>query len=378
MEGISDWLRAHGLSFNPFSPLQADQDKRLWMYWVGNPGIFELAWKPAPAILFAPPGGGKSALRTRLTQECWAAPPEYRPFPLVYLPQVFATEVSVHVQGIIAHGARELLLALARYPRRFLETAPRHQKAFAAFIRSALPEVGFLLDQMVEEESLSPLNRPYDPGYDLEIPREERGDWLAFILALRHWLTQQEDLSGRSSPTWQELLDWIEDFLHRPAVYILVDGLDAWPETAYGTDHLVASILPLLQQAPMWAEKRCYLKLFLPANIHSLLPPQTWKTGVITWTEPLLLEILRRRMLAASRGRLDALSALAEPALADLDERLVQSVPPLPRELLVAVNLVLYEHARASKPRIESPTFTASLHRYQEDLLHGVVHPARI
>ncbi len=367
---IECWLKQRGLAFNPFLPLQADQDTRLWMYWVGNADVFDLAWEPVHVCLLAPWGGGKSALRTRLTQEGWSPPKEKRPFPLVYLPGAVHTTLNEHIQELMWHGTRELLLALARHPRRFLEASPRAQNSFARFLVSASPMAHFWLEQMLEENSLAPLNRPYDPGYDLEIPREERQDWLSFILALSRLLQTQEQTVSSADPVqaWEELLFWIEEFLHRPAVYILVDGLDADSSTARDPDAILQVIQPFLEIAPVWAEKHCYIKLFLPAVLHAKLSlPEAFTLGAITWSESLLLELISRRMLAASRGRMDALAALAAPALADLDMRLVHQAPALPRELLLLINRLLTVAVRRQAKRLEEQDLEQALDELQTD-----------
>lgn len=374
---ITCWLKDHGLFFNPFEPLQADRDVRLWMYWVGNPEVFQLAWEPAAALVVAPWGGGKSALRARLTQECWAAPVEARPFPLVYFPGGTYHDLTTHLREMVEHGARELLLALARHPRCFLEASSSTQKAFAEFLSPALPQAAFLLDQATEETSLAPFNRPYDPGYDLEIPREDRSDWLAFILSLRALLPESPG-PGEPAGQWEALLFWIKELLHRPCIYLLVDGLDAWPETAAQPSQLLDSARPFLMAAPDWSQQGCFLKLFLPLAVKPLLadfplPPEVCQ-GEISWSPSLLLQVLQRRMIAASRGRLDALAALAEPALAGLDEQLVQAIPLLPRELLVLVNHILEIHARENAPRLEARWMTECLSNYHEEMTHGATN----
>jgi hypothetical protein len=372
---VEAWLRRYyGLRFNPFEPLQAEKDFRLWMYWVGNEEAFKLAWEPGVSILLAPWGGGKSALRVRLTQECWTSPADRRPFPLVYFPDGPHMEIERHVQDLAAHGTRELLLALGRYPRRFLESSPRIQQGFARFlsqVRHALPLPPLtLLMEMEEEVSLAPLNRPFDPGYDLEIPREEREDLYRFCSTLRRFLSEDE---GALTPAehWEGLLFWIQEFLHRPAVYVLVDGLDAWPETSWDMKFLLDSLIPLLDQAPVWSKKDCYLKAFLPSAALPIIQeralPSEVQVGEISWSRLLLSHMLQRRMIAASRGEMDGLAALAEPSLADLDGRLIQTVKPLPRELLVLVDRILEAHADKQIPRLRRESVERAIDEYQTE-----------
>jgi hypothetical protein len=227
---------------------------------------------------------------------------------------------------------------------------------------------------MEEEVSLAPLNRPFDPGYDLEIPREEREDLYRFCSTLRGLLSEE---GGVLTPAehWEGLLSWIKEFLNRPAVYVLVDGLDAWPETSWNMKFLLDSLIPLLDQAPAWSEKDCYLKAFLPSTALPIiqgqnLPPEV-QVGQISWSRSLLSHMLQRRMIAASRGEMDGLAALAEPSLADLDGRLIQTVKPLPRELLVLVNRILDAHARNQIPRLRRESVKRAIDEYQTENINA-------
>ncbi len=369
------WLRKrHNLLFNPFVPLRAEDDPRLWMYWVGDEDIFRIAWEPGGLILLAPWGGGKSAFRVRLTQECWTSPVDHRPFPIVYLPGGAYLEVEEHLQDLTANGTRELLLALGRYPRRFLESSEQTQKGFASFlgrVSEVLPiPIMTLLMEMEDQISLTPLNRPYDPGYDIEIPREERGELYKFCASLSSFVPRAEQ-SRNPFEHWEELIFWIRELLHRPSVYVLVDGLDAWPETASDMEGLLNTLKPLLELSSAWYRQGCFLKIFLPSAVSDVIRDSglvsNFQIKQIFWSKALLLQVLQRRMVAASRGQMNGLAVLAEPALADLDLRLIEAIEPLPRELLFLINSILSTHAQSDALRLNRMLVEQTIAEYQRE-----------
>ena len=54
------WLNHFGFRFDPFEHLEASADSNLNRYLIGYE-TFSIAWMESPALLFSPPGGGKTA-----------------------------------------------------------------------------------------------------------------------------------------------------------------------------------------------------------------------------------------------------------------------------------------------------------------------------
>src|SRR5215510_6480057 len=77
------WLRELGLRFDPFKYLEASADPRLGDYVIGQEA-FAVAWDDAPALVFAPAGGGKTAMRLYATRACWVGLGGAHPFPIPY------------------------------------------------------------------------------------------------------------------------------------------------------------------------------------------------------------------------------------------------------------------------------------------------------
>src|SRR5262249_41391223 len=77
------WLCELGLRFDPFQHQEASADPHLGDYLVGLE-TFAVAWDEAPAFVFAPAGGGKTAMRIYATRACWSGIGGSHPFPIPY------------------------------------------------------------------------------------------------------------------------------------------------------------------------------------------------------------------------------------------------------------------------------------------------------
>jgi len=108
-----DWL---GLRFNPFQSLDAAADTRLGEYLVEHEVLASI-WGDWNSFVFAPAGGGKTALRVRTSQACWVGQATNHPFPISYLPPFLLwlhthPSLDEHLAAISQAGAIRLLLAL--------------------------------------------------------------------------------------------------------------------------------------------------------------------------------------------------------------------------------------------------------------------------
>jgi hypothetical protein len=87
--GVPEWLRWAGFRFDPFGPLDAAADPHLSEYLVGHE-VFARVWGDGISWVFAPAGGGKTALRISVMQACWIGQETNRPFPIPYVPPFLA------------------------------------------------------------------------------------------------------------------------------------------------------------------------------------------------------------------------------------------------------------------------------------------------
>jgi hypothetical protein len=157
-------------------------------------------------------------------------------------------------------------------------------------------------------------------------------------------------------PAWQRFQDLIHlllNVLDFEAAYLLVDGVDAFPETMSEPRAAVTVLKPLLERMDAWAEQQVFLKLFLPTELRRVLPRQLTKrakVAIIEWKPELLVEVLHARLRAASRGEFDSLDAVSAPSLRDAEAELLAVVPPVPRELLLLANRAIMEHVWRAGP----------------------------
>jgi hypothetical protein len=173
---------------------------------------------------------------------------------------------------------------------------------------------------------------------------------------LREWCRAMEavptaqDRPESAAARWDALLEALLDTLHVRSLYILLDGLDAAPETYLDADNVVAVLEPWLPHLSTWAEQGVYVKGFLPLAAHRALQQRFPKAfaarrcAFLTWSPALLSEVVRRRVYVASEGAFGSLDAIASPGLRDVETLLAEAVAPLPREMLVLTRDMLQLH----------------------------------
>lgn len=347
------WLTHFGFRFDPFEHDEASRDPNLNRYLIGHEA-FSVAWSETPAMIFSLPGGGKTALRIYTSRACWTGGGGYQPFPIHYhLPHYFKngdfSTLEDHLEQIVHSGANALFLAFAYYPLIFIKSSPSLQRQLAQFIFTWIPKIDFYLDVLREgqpDEVAGQLDNSYklhqasDPGL---LPL------LLDMLAKHH---QEGQMSvGSIQQVFERMVHWITKDLGFRAVYLLIDGVDGFPELASSPGFAAESLVQLFAKAPEWSTARVFLKGFLPIEIRSYLQErlkQQWSAYSqveLKWDSALLAEMLRRRVYAATEGAFASLGAVsALPAGQDLELELARAVNPLPREALILVRQVLFEY----------------------------------
>ena len=358
-QGVDQWLATLGLRFDPFRRLNADYDDRIHEYLVGHE-TFEAIRGNDVSFVFAPAGGGKSAFRVRLARACRVGEQGRRIFPIVYLlpgTVILAKKehlLQVHLRAIFRAAAFELLLRLAYRPHEFTALDGSTQQTIRVLLEQGLPSpLPHILAQMETPDDLSRLAQSYDPtarwpnAPNAKMLREFRQNILGIPLP--------PELPAPSDDLNRWLILWL-DLLLGPmgfeAVYLLLDGVDAYPETLRDGRYTIAVLSPLLKQAAKWAKRLMFLKAFLPLE----LEPELRKSfpellsrasvGIVKWTPELLVALLRSRVEAATETAPASLDMLCHPGLRGADELVIRAVKPLPREVLAFVERMLFEHVR--------------------------------
>lgn len=347
-------LSSLGFVFNPFERLEASNDPHISFYLIGH-DMFSVAWETAPAALFAPAGGGKTAMRIYTLRACWKNEDQRRKFPISYDLPFFAnfselTSLEAHQTAIAAAAATDLFLACAYRPNLYLSLAVPRRLNLLSLLRVALPvSLEYALSVLAESGSAHQLSDHLDRTYRLpDLPSSKRVEDLC-----RAMLRDLEDASGDlwSGPAqFEALLDFIREDLHFESVLLLLDGVDGGGLQPENVQAQFDAIAPLLRQSTVWAKTNIFLKAFLPFDLDVYIAAQAKEfyrdslRAEIQWDVPKLAEILRRRVYVASQGKFGSLDALSSPALRDVETLIASHARPLPREAILLANFVLQSY----------------------------------
>jgi hypothetical protein len=333
-------------------PLDAGADPDLSRYLVRH-DVFRAIWQDSPSFVFAPAGGGKSAFRVRLVYACRVEEDERRVFPIPYTaPEPTATSLNIHLEAILRSAAQELLLMLVYRPARFEALDESGKRTVRRVLGQNAPGLlRHFLPQVERAGGLIPLVETFDPSAS-RLPAPPSPYEVRALCAALERIPPVRDIP----PAWQRFQDLIHlllNVLDFEAVYLLVDGVDAFPETISEPHTAMMVLKPLFEQTDAWAKQRVFLKLFLPTELRRALPRQLTKrakVAIIEWKPESLVKVLHTRLRAASRGEFDSLDAISAPSLRDAETELLAAVPPVPRELLVLINRAIIEHIRRAGP----------------------------
>jgi hypothetical protein len=321
------WLSQMGLNLNPFGYIDAGEDPFIPFYLIDH-NQFEKINGDQPSFVFAPAGGGKTAFRVRLARECRAGWNKRRIFPIVFKPTEPGDpkgdkKRAIHQRtDFLRYAARELFLYLAYSPYALDDMDAALRKAFLQTVTWDLDfSIAFYLEQMKTAGSLEPILAAFDPTARSLPNPPDKEDILYLYKKLNRYIheTEKPDEEHRL----ETLFDLILNKLRFEAIYILVDGVDAFLETGNNPRNALLSISWLLDNALAWSERNIYTKYFLPKETQPFVEetndfrPLTSKSKIITikWDADALSEVIRRRLQEASGGKFDSLEAISDRAL---------------------------------------------------------------
>ena len=363
-----------GFVFNPFERLEASNDPYISGYLIGH-DLFSVAWEKSPAALFAPAGGGKTAMRIYTLRACWKHDGQLRKFPISYDLPLFAnlgtlTSLAAHKMALATASASDLLLVCAYQPDLYLDLPSARRADLLSLFQQALPlDLSYSLSILEETGLPAELSTRLDRTYSLpDSPSPET------VMAFSHQAHQDLASIGPQvlSPDslFNQLCTFILEDLNFESVFILIDGVDGDGAQAGNLTAQFACIEPLLDQAYEWAGRHIYLKFFLPLELQSLVAENNFSRHAmragITWDVPGLAEILRRRVYVASQGRFGSLDALSSPALRDVETLIAGRARPLPREAIALAGIVLQHYLERRGEYLEPEDISKAEQKYPQ------------
>lgn len=387
---LAPWLDSLGLQVNPFDSkyLDAGADPFLASYLVGHQAFLAIR-QDQPSLVFAPVGGGKTAFRVRLARACRVGEDGRRVLPVIYtMPKPNQLLQAANPQERQLHFinqrlAAELLLATAYRPSDYLALAVSDQRQVVAELQANFPgDLEVQLVQLEHQGELRSLIQLVDPSADRMIAQPAPALLRQWCAVLRRTLHEADamiaEIRQLAVPArFHRLLRLAKEAFGFEAIYLLVDGVDAYVEATTSQRRRVSDLLtPLLQQTGVWAQQQFYAKYFLPTDfLQSIKLPELLAEAEqveltlirIVWTKAMLNELLQERLRFASQGRFTDLDAICAWPLRGVQERLIEVAQPLPREILALGERLLLEHVwRVAEPELlEIADFEAAVAWYQ-------------
>jgi hypothetical protein len=380
-ERTNRWLTNMGLEQNAFQHLEASADWNIPYYLIDHQQFDHLI-SDQPAFVFAPPGGGKTAFRMRLARDCRSSTIKPLIFPIIYLalpPNKYTIEEKdkeFHLERIARSAAQELLLQLAYHFVQF--------KDFPENIWSSIREIldwnlarplRHYLAMLKREGSVRPLIAAFDRSY-AALPNPPRRQELDELCDRLNAIPPSHSERPGASQRAGIIFNLLKDGLHFRSVYLLIDGVDGYFETANNPQRAIAVIKWLLDQTAFLADNNIYCKYFLPSDLLPLLTedyPQlltSYKNiANIKWDAETLIAVVQQRLREASGNRFDSLRAISNRELRGADESpeatIVRNVLARdrlrPREVIQLVQRLFLIHIE-SDPQADKKLSPRDLH----------------
>jgi len=333
--------------FDPFAYLNAAEDPYIPRYLVGHDN-YECIRGLELSAIFAKPGSGKSSFRVRLANACRQGEGNQAIFPIVFNAGGVADE---QWEDLIRSVAQEFLLYLF-YHGEILDHLSPEALSKVQILLQALPIRLSLYLQQIQENGLEAFISAFDPTAS-GLPDSPSRASIQALCGRLAGLEISDQLIQFSEGLFDDLINFLLADLRFKAVFILVDGVDAFYETVMDVEQAHASIAWLLQRSLAWQKKGVYLKLFLPLDLKSHFMAeigdrltQVVKIATINWDEGSLVHLIRERFQAASGGDFDSFDALAHNRLRNTETLLIKGLlgeksKATPRDAVLLANHLL-------------------------------------
>jgi hypothetical protein len=236
---------------------------------------------------------------------------------------------------MVQAGAASLFLGLAYRPELVLQASLPTLHRLAAFLQRYFPaDFGFYVERLQEEGSMAHLPPLLDRAYILPEPPQAadlQAMCASLLQSLPDVLPPQKLDYEKGFAELQEIL--LNDLGFR-SIFILADGVDAFPELNHNLGAAARAVAPLIEAAPSWAERRIFFKGFLPIELHSFFQTNSLQSAHIEWDAHRLAETIRRRVYKASAGGFGSMDAICTADVRDAEMLLSAACKPLPRHML--------------------------------------------
>jgi len=321
---LEPWWKCAGFLWHPFEQLDAAQEEHLQEYFIELPRFWEVSGR-AHTVLYAPLGGGKTAARRMLEQQCLAGEIEGT---LVVVCDDFARvlrQAGGNPRDVTAEMLTEEIMRQAadivfehwmENIESFQETTAFHRRWVACFLDDWEARCDETLHKLGLEEAVSVQQVQEEPPEVLmSRVEEDYWPWVRMLSTLS--LLRREPPEERTASEWLERLGGVARQLGFETVYVLFDRVDGLSQTA-SPEGCAALVQPLLDSTVLLSVPDVYFKLFLPLETRSSLKQmagirsQRVVEVEAKWDKKGLGALLKERLHTASEGNVETLEAISE------------------------------------------------------------------
>lgn len=345
------WVNQLGLAYNPYKYIEASSDPHLGDYLIDHHVSTHIR-RQKPLLVFAPHGGGKTALRLLAGRQAWI---ERRALPVAYLLPIHTryqdhATFAEHLRGIVRATAIAIFIAIAFRPELALGLNSAQLTQLVMLLDAHLPaRLAHYLAILRDEGTPAVLAAFLDRVVNLPDPPHETAVREFCNKLAKHLPASQS--SSFIEQGWRAQCEFIFDIFQFPALELLVDGVDATPRTFANPKAEARWLAPLLEHAARWAGQKIFLKAFLPEDTQRELFKQfplaraNFGVTALEWSPQHLTEMLRRRLYAASHGNYNSLDVIATPDMREVEWQIANTALPRPREAIALTQRVLDTYA---------------------------------
>lgn len=373
---VETWLYERGFEkANPFATTVADQEKEYLAEELFMPvNEYDRIKGPETLIVFAPRGGGKSALRVRLSaislpqnekaEVLAVCCTDLEPLLVQYRADGCLTEEAFAAYLLRQTAAILLDVITPRSPEKVEQVEPMERSLMAAFVRAHAPHV-------LTAQSYYQRFRQLDVTFKV--------DWTMFRTAvvkqqLRTFLQVTSLANNKTASLLADICDepitsappitWLEQFkavvsllesigIHQ--LQFLIDRVDESPALAGDHEKQVDFLSPLLAYLNLLELPGLAFKFFLAQELRKIMGQRPSlrrdrlldKAVTIQWDKETLKKLLDDRVQFFSEGRVPSLVALCdEQEGAEIEDELLKLSLGSPRRMLTAVQLLVRLHVQ--------------------------------
>jgi|HigsolmetaAR202D_1030399.scaffolds.fasta_scaffold11292_4 hypothetical protein len=317
---LAQYIEAQGFRADPFETSSAESEAD-WLPALFVPtDVFPHLANPHSAILFAPPGHGKTSHRMEVER---IARSQLHPYLVV---------TFIDFDLLLERGVDQLTI------QDYIEVLRR------AFLLE-------LHEQLTAAEELEQEFRQHQAEY-------------AEYQELFAQFTPQPSRTQRATRARPsrvgtraalEQLARIAQAAQFRGVYFLLDGLDEWADSANDPEVVMKLLRPLLGSTALLFTPNVTFKFFLPQSSAELIGSQFRLDKIrhysLSWNDDQLLHFLANRLTIYSqvsdtgqRGRVERFQTLCSAELPDIDRRLVEAAQQSPRRLIELGRQIFEQH----------------------------------